>query len=241
MSTGQARTSGPADGDEFGNECSTAMRAIENEVAELHAYQDNGLEIDEDRFAALAKRPATEPMGYIARRELRSLKYDGRGSHGGGTGRGRSNNRTRPGPSSPEERRRRIEEPKKRAICRDCGLVGHWSGDKECRARGEGRPPPRSDRGRFVPQSRASNGGGRARREAGTATSRCARMTTKRRTSTARRSSTARRTVRPGGPGQAPAVPPPVPPPVCFFGGRGCLTEVADGKGGGPVPGEWGQ
>ena len=47
--------------------------------------------------------------------------------------------RPRTGELSLEERRRNVHQIEKKSRCRDCGQIGHWSGDSTCKKRGSGR------------------------------------------------------------------------------------------------------
>ena len=63
-------------------------------------------------------RPFSKGEGKFARK--------GYSSFGKGKGKGKSS-------ASLADRKRRLQELKKRTRCQDCGEVGHWKGDSECR------------------------------------------------------------------------------------------------------------
>ena len=50
----------------------------------------------------------------------------------GGKGYGKKGLRGKPGELSLEDRRKRLEELKKKTKCQDCGQIGHWAGDSVC-------------------------------------------------------------------------------------------------------------
>ena len=134
------------------------MSEMEDELAEMQARQEEGSEIDEERYAVLAEALAAEQHAFVARRELRALKQEtrpdrSRSRSNKGSGRGHKGQKK----GILEERRKRIEDSKKRTMCRDCGKTGHWAGDPECerkdsRRESSGGLPPGSRQGRFQPR-----------------------------------------------------------------------------------------
>ena len=80
-----------------------------------------------------------EWWAWLAFKDARKGVQDERNRRGFSTGKGGKNRPPRPegkgGPSSgprDDQRRAQVDELKRHTSCRDCGRVGHWSGDKQC-------------------------------------------------------------------------------------------------------------
>ena len=109
------------------------------EACELEAYAEfDESEVPDEEVADICQHQLVAMMGF---KKHGKGKRKGKGSKGGATFK-RTN-------LSLDERRRRLQELKKRTKCTACGQTGHWAGDKECpknskgSGKGSGKPTAR--------------------------------------------------------------------------------------------------
>ncbi|CAK0856476.1 unnamed protein product, partial [Prorocentrum cordatum] len=142
----------PEPDDEHGDDgdYGEGMTDIEDELNKPQEGVETGDEDAEEQLAALSECLVAEQATYIARRDLRELKDHARRSS-------RPVKLMNNKQETAEDRKKRIEESKKKTRCRVCGALGHWAGDPGC-AESDRSLPPRGDRGRF--QQRGGKGGG---------------------------------------------------------------------------------
>ena len=106
---------------------------------------EQGDEYAEEQIAALSECLVAEQTAYIARRDLKEIKAGSRPPRWSSSG---ADKRDGDSQADRSERKKRIEESKKRTRCRDCGQLGHWSGDPDCPQKDKSLPP-RGDRAKF--------------------------------------------------------------------------------------------
>ena len=130
---------GAASDDE--DEDAGGMTDLEEEESALRNDDGNGDEQATEQMASLSECLAAEQTAYIVRKDLRDIKHYGRERRQSVSG-GRGEKKE----TSNEDRRKRIEESKKKTTCRVCGQQGPWAGDPECME--EKKPPMRKGFGR---------------------------------------------------------------------------------------------